>query len=149
MDSLGDVPERTTRSEPTRRAGGAERFGREVVDRAAMTVDEETPRVSACFRVEAGIHSPGPGEHAELEVPPDPQPRITGGDPGRPRHGGAAEEHVVHGRRGHDQVRVRLLSPGRSVAYVPILIERRARKVLGAVSDGPSPGQDHDDGERK
>lgn len=34
-------------------------------------------------------------------------------------------------------------------AYGPILIERRARKVLGSVADGPSPGQDHDDGERK
>jgi hypothetical protein len=34
-------------------------------------------------------------------------------------------------------------------ADVPILIERRARKVLGAVADGPSPAQDHDDGERK
>lgn len=34
-------------------------------------------------------------------------------------------------------------------AYVAILIERRARKVLGSVADGPSPGHDHDDGERK
>ncbi|MFF0084169.1 three-helix bundle dimerization domain-containing protein [Streptomyces canus] len=33
-------------------------------------------------------------------------------------------------------------------AYVPILAERRARKVLGAAGGAPSPGHDHHEGER-
>ncbi|MFB7167239.1 three-helix bundle dimerization domain-containing protein [Streptomyces sp. NPDC056242] len=130
------VPERSTGPGPS----GAS--ARSCPGAAAMTVDERMPPVGgAQAPLEAGSLSSPPVEQAEPEVPPDPPPAVPPAEDlavrdmvGRLREAWpTVAENVVETavRSAYDSFR-----QARVRAYVPILVERRARRALGAVAGG-------------
>ncbi|MET7482984.1 three-helix bundle dimerization domain-containing protein [Streptomyces sp. NPDC005538] len=114
-----------------------------------MTVDEELRPLGASRPVEVVHRAPGPVARAEPEAPPDPPPlslqeevlavrdivaRLRGAWP-------MVAEPVVEAtvRSAYESFR-----RARVRAYVPILVERRARRVLGAAARDSSPGETPD-----
>ncbi|MGW0558554.1 three-helix bundle dimerization domain-containing protein [Streptomyces sp. NPDC002926] len=114
-----------------------------------MTVEEQTPQVGACLPVEGSRRCPGPVERADPAGPPDlPTPGshhelvsirnlVARLSAAYPSVDAVTVEATV--RTAYDsfhRARVR--------AYVPILVERRSRRVLGAACR-TAPGQAIDD----
>lgn len=124
-----------------------------------MTVEEGTPSTGTLGAVDAVGRSPAPVVPTDSEGPPDPPP-LGSAEEARAVRDLVARlrsawptiaEPVVEAtvRSAYDSFR-----QARVRAYVPILVERRARKALGvlcAAVGGPSPGQEREreDGERK
>lgn len=116
-----------------------------------MTVDEMSGRLGSAraFASKTGNHSPVPGSTSNRKCH-----RIR--RPGSPEEIRAIRDMVarlrstwltvaeVTIRSAYDSFRQAGVS-----ACVPVLMERQARRVLGAVADGLSPGQHRGDGERK
>ncbi|MFF4228166.1 three-helix bundle dimerization domain-containing protein [Streptomyces sp. NPDC001820] len=110
-----------------------------------MTVEEQIPQVGACLSVEGLSRRPGPVERADPAGPPNlPSPgshdelvsirnmvaRLRAAYPSVDAVTVEATVRTAYGS--FHQARVR--------AYVPILVERRSRRVLGAACR-TAPGQ--------
>ncbi|MEW2082837.1 three-helix bundle dimerization domain-containing protein [Streptomyces sp. NPDC005283] len=119
----------------------------------AMTVEEQTPQVGPCLPVEGSSRRPGLVERADPAGPPDlPSPgshdervsirnMVARLSAAYPSVDAVTVEATV--RTAYDsfhRARVR--------AYVPILVERRSRRVLGAACR-TAPGQATDGGGRE
>ncbi|MEW2047305.1 three-helix bundle dimerization domain-containing protein [Streptomyces sp. NPDC005476] len=122
-----------------------------------MTVDA-MPAVGSSNHAEVASRTPARPEHVDPGRPPDPDraPRPSGS----PKGVLAVRELVARLRAAWPTVDEAVveaavrsayasLREARIRAYVPILAERRARKVLGAAVGAPSPGHYHLDGERR
>ncbi|WP_365125527.1 three-helix bundle dimerization domain-containing protein [Streptomyces sp. NPDC052127] len=131
-----------------------------------MTVDKGVPPVVASSPVDIASRDPAPLEHTDPAGPPDPPDPPSPADPPDPRPPGSPEEVVAV----RDLVaRLRATWPtvdeaaveavvrsaydsfrqARVRAYIPILVERRARRTLGeaagdrvARSAQPPPGEE-------
>lgn len=120
----------------------------DVPERAAMTVDEGMPSIGTLSPADVEDRSPAPVVHADPEGPPEPPPpaspeeilavrdMVTRLMSTWPSVAEAVIEATV--RSAYDSFR-----QARVRAYVPILVERRARKVLRAAAEGsPAGGSD-------
>ena len=107
-----------------------------------MAADEGLRPLGASRPTVVVSHTPGPVEHADAEGAPDPPP-------GPPEEVQAARELVARLRGAWPAVAEAVVEAtvssayaafrqARVRAYVPILVERRARKALQEASGGPT-----------
>jgi hypothetical protein len=119
-----------------------------------MTVDEGTPSIGTLGLVDTEGRSPAPVVPTDSEGPPDPPL------PGSPEEIRAVRDLVARLRSSWPTIAESVVETtvrsaydafrqARVRAYVPILVERRARRVLGSAAGGASPGREREDGERK
>ena len=108
-----------------------------------MTIDEELRPLGASRPTEVVSRTPGPVEHTAPEGTPDPPP------PGPPEEAQNARDLVARLRGAWPTVAEAVVEAtvraaydsfrqARVRAYVPILVERRARKALHKAAGGPT-----------